>query len=162
MAEEMLPLFPLNVVLFPGSALPLHIFEDRYKILVRECSEKRGMEFGINRVEGERLSSIGCTAVVREVVKRYEDGRFDIIADGMRRYQLQGLDQGKTPYYVGRVTFLEDEKDEVDAALLNETTDLYNRLVTSVYEDRLPRISAALASRPMSVCHGSKNRNDPS
>lgn len=156
MAEEMLPLFPLKVVLFPGSALPLHIFEDRYRILVRECLEKSGMEFGINLVEGEKLSFVGCTAVVREVVKRYEDGRFDIVVEGMRRYKLHGMDQDKAPYYVGRVTFLEDETDEVDMTLLNETADLYNRLVKSVYENRLLHISATIASRPISFVMAQK------
>lgn len=156
MAEEMLPLFPLNVVLFPDSALSLHIFEDRYRILVRECLEKQGMEFGINLVEEERLSFIGCTAVVREVLKRYEDGRFDIVVEGIRRYELHGMYQDKAPYHVGRVTFLEDETDEVDTALLNETTKLYNRLVKSVYENRLLHISATIASGPVSFVMAQK------
>ena len=61
--EERLPLFPLQVVLFPGSALPLHIFEDRYKLLIgRSLVEKS--EFGINFVNGSALADVGCTALV--------------------------------------------------------------------------------------------------
>ena len=138
----MLPLFPLNVVLFPKSALSLHIFEERYKTLIGECLNKRGMEFGINFVDGENLSPVGCTAVVKETVQRYEDGRLDIIVEGQRRYELRQIDETVAPYVVGHVAFLHDEPAQIDKLLLEKTIDLYNQIVQVVYKGSLPKLSA--------------------
>lgn len=148
MAEEVLPLFPLNVVLFPDSALPLHIFEERYRRLIRECLEDKGKEFGINFVDGEKLSSVGCTAVVREVVQRYEDGRLDIVVQGRRRYELHRVEETVAPYFVGHVSFVEDQNEKRNHSVAAETTKLYNRLVEVVYGDRLPKLS----TDPTSEC----------
>lgn len=148
MVEELIPLFPLNVVLFPGSSLPLHIFEHRYRVLIRECLEQSGMEFGINFVDGEKLSLVGCAARVREVVKRYDDGRCDVIVDGSRRYKLSNIEKDKAPYDVGQVTFFSEETDAVDMDLLLETTGLYNHLVRVVREN-WPHHFPATAVSPM-------------
>ena len=72
-----IPLFPLGVVLFPTSKVPLHIFEERYKKLCEE-SLKNHSTFGINYIEEDKLHSIGCTAQVADVIKRYPDGKLDI------------------------------------------------------------------------------------
>ena len=141
MVQDLLPLFPLNVVLFPASSLPLHIFENRYKILIQECLQKLGMAFGINLVTGEKLSFVGCTAVASKVLKRYDDGRLDIVVDGARRYELHSLEKDSAPYFVGHVTYFPDEADDVDKKLLREAIMLYNRLVKKAYEDRLPELS---------------------
>src|SRR5512143_3394490 len=84
---EILPLFHLNVVLFPQSQLSLHIFEERYKTLISECITYDSV-FGINLIHEQQIRSIGCTASVKEVTKRYDDGRMDIIVEGRRRYTL--------------------------------------------------------------------------
>ena len=139
--EKQLPLFPLSVVLFPDSALPLHIFEERYRALIGECLEAEGKEFGINFVDGDKLSLIGCTAVVREVVQRYEDGRLDIVVEGRRRYELRGVDKDVAPYSVGQVAFLEDEPEKIDSPLAKKTIELFNQLVEVVYKDRRPKPS---------------------
>ena len=87
MSEQLLPLFPLQVVLFPHSLLPLHIFEDRYKLLIRECVTEK-TEFGINLVQDGTLADVGCTAVVTTIVRRYDDGKMDIVVQGRQRYLL--------------------------------------------------------------------------
>ncbi|HMK38660.1 MAG TPA: LON peptidase substrate-binding domain-containing protein, partial [Bacteroidota bacterium] len=79
MPETWLPLFPLNVVLFPRSALPLHIFEERYKVLINECVE-RGTPFGVALAREKGMADVGCSAVVSSVTRRYDDGRMDIVA----------------------------------------------------------------------------------
>ncbi|MDH4070835.1 MAG: LON peptidase substrate-binding domain-containing protein [Ignavibacteria bacterium] len=134
MSSTMLPLFPLGVVLFPGSALPLHIFEERYKLLVGQSSQT-GAEFGVNLTENGNLSEVGCTARVRDVVRRFEDGSFDVIVDGIRRYDLLEFHKDRAPYYVGTVVFREPSQEERDRALLSETLALYNKLVRVVYKD---------------------------
>jgi len=140
MDDVELPLFPLNVVLFPGSALPLHIFEERYRLLIRECLANRWPGFGINFVRKSKLSAVGCTAVVREVVQQYPDGRCDIVAEGQRRYELHGVDEQTAPYIMGRVSFFSDDSGEIDRSLEQETVGLYNNLLEAVYSDRLPKM----------------------
>jgi len=109
MTELLLPLFPLKVVLFPRTEIPLHIFEDRYKMMIGECLASRS-EFGIVLVLEEGLASTGCTAAIAEVIRKFEDGRMDIVVRGQQRFELVRLDQGKS-YLRGVVQFFEDEDD---------------------------------------------------
>ena len=95
---EILPLFPLNVVLFPQSQLHLHIFEERYKTLISECITYDSA-FGINLVHEHEVRTVGCTAMVREVVKRYDDGKLDIIVEGHRRLHLHNFVEAPHPYF---------------------------------------------------------------
>jgi len=119
---EMLPLFPLGAVLYPGMLLPLHIFEERYRQLVRDLLDgaeprrfgviaiRKGRETGIDAVHS--LYEIGCTATLRRV-DQHEDGRFDIVTLGTQRFRLLRLDQTR-PYLQGEVEMLAE--DPVDAA----------------------------------------------
>ena len=100
-------LFPLGVVLMPSIQLPLHIFEERYKVMVRECLEQEN-EFGIVYYSGKQLMSFGCTARIVEVLKRYEDGRSDIITFGENRFQIKEIIDQK-PYLQAQVEFFDDE-----------------------------------------------------
>jgi uncharacterized protein len=127
--SEMLPLFPLGAVLYPGMLLPLHIFEDRYRRLVRDLLDGPGPEprrFGViairkgreTGVEGvHSLYEIGCTAALRRVEK-HEDGRFELVTVGTQRFRLLALDQ-TLPYLQGEVEMLTDEAvDQAAAAFL--------------------------------------------
>ena len=113
MSVEM-PLFPLRSVLCPGVALPLHIFEERYRLMVARCIE-RGEPFGVVLVrEGPdvgpidgRMAEIGTTAAIRRA-GRYPDGRLDILTVGEQRFRLESVDLEKEPYIVARVSFLEE------------------------------------------------------
>ncbi|MEK9138891.1 MAG: LON peptidase substrate-binding domain-containing protein [Bacteroidota bacterium] len=157
MAEERLSLFPLKVVLFPGSALPLHIFEERYKTLINECIREEGTEFGINLKNDDQLKRVGCSAVVREMMQRYEDGRMDIIVEGRRRYELHSLDEKSAPYAVGRVTFFTNEPYDVDIALADRTARLYNSLIQIVYEEKLPKLLLDALARNVSYVIAQKS-----
>ena len=81
MQELLLPLFPLEVVLFPRADLALHIFEDRYKELIADCLEHQ-WEFGVVLLQENSLANIGCTAAISEVARKYDDGRMDIVVRG--------------------------------------------------------------------------------
>lgn len=107
MGEFLLPLFPLNVVLFPRTRLPLHIFEERYKQMVADCLETQ-CEFGVVLIQDRSLEQAGCTASISEVTRRYEDGRMDIVARGRRRFEILLLDRGK-PYLRAATQFFDDE-----------------------------------------------------
>jgi ATP-dependent Lon protease len=83
----LIPLFPLGLVLYPNELLPLHIFEPRYREMIRECIDM-DQPFGIVFIEDGRMARIGCTARVREVVRRYEDDRMDIVVSGESRFRI--------------------------------------------------------------------------
>jgi Lon protease-like protein len=125
--SELLPLFPLGAVLYPGMLLPLHVFEDRYRRLVRDLLDgpeprrfgviaiRKGRETGVEGVQS--LYQIGCTATLRRVEER-EDGRFDLVTVGTQRFRLLALDQ-TLPYLQGEVEMLADETvDRAGAAPL--------------------------------------------
>jgi Lon protease-like protein len=88
-------LFPLDVVLFPGAALPLHIFEERYKLMVAGCLERKE-PFGVVRAKSEGLAVIGCTATIVTVLQRYSDGRLDILCEGGQRFEIENLDNSRS------------------------------------------------------------------
>ena len=77
----LLPLFPLEVVLLPGTPLPLHIFEPRYKEMIGECLANDA-PFGVVRALEEGIAEVGCTAEIITVTKEYPDGRMDLICRG--------------------------------------------------------------------------------
>jgi len=107
--DLLLPLFPLEVVLFPKAALPLHIFEERYKLMVGEAIAQQS-EFGIVLAQNNGLAKAGCTAAIENVIKQYPDGRLDISTVGRRRFEILFLDQQK-PYLQGGVQFFEDDPE---------------------------------------------------
>lgn len=110
--KTLIPLFPLGVVLLPGLPLPLHIFEERYKQMIGECVE-RDEEFGMVAYTGSQIKSAGCTARVTEVLKRYEDGRLDIMTVGERRFVISEQDESK-PYLQGWVEYFDDQEEELE------------------------------------------------
>ena len=106
-SETIIPLFPLGLVLMPESPLPLHIFEERYKSMIGECvAEDR--EFGIAYFHGTDIESAGCTARILKVLKRYDDGRLDILTIGQRRFLIKDIFENKA-YLEASVSYFDDE-----------------------------------------------------
>ena len=110
MQGELLPLFPLNVVLFPRASLPLHIFEDRYKEMIGDVIENHS-EFGVVLAREQGIVNVGCTATVEKVIKRYRDGRMDIQTIGRRRFEVLLLNEEKS-YLRAPVEFFDDQEAE--------------------------------------------------
>ncbi len=125
-------LFPLNLVVFPHTRIPLHIFEPRYKALLQECLE-RGLNFGINLVEDGHMHSVGCAVKIVDVTQRYPDGRMDVVVEGIERFRLLELKNNEHPFAVGEVEILHDEEVPMDSALLQTCLDTYNTIVGLVY-----------------------------
>jgi uncharacterized protein len=121
---QVLPLFPLGTVLYPGVLLPLHIFEDRYRQLVRDLMDgpeprrfgviaiREGRETGVDGVSA--LHEVGCTATLRRISER-DDGRFDLVTIGGERFRLITLDRSR-PYLQGEVELLPEETGDQEAA----------------------------------------------
>lgn len=91
----LLPIFPLDLVLLPGTPLPLHIFEPRYKEMIGECLENDA-PFGIVRVMTEGIAEIGCTAEIITVTNQYPDGRLDIIVEGRKRFEVLEVNEERS------------------------------------------------------------------
>src|SRR5205807_2257775 len=103
----LLPLFPLDVVLFPGTPLPLHIFEPRYKEMIGECRANQA-PFGVVRALEEGIAEIGCTAEVISVVKEYPDGRLDLVAQGRDRFEILAINRERS-FLQAEVLLIPDE-----------------------------------------------------
>jgi Lon protease-like protein len=111
MSTRLLPLFPLHVVVFPRTHLPLHIFEDRYKEMVGNALRENS-EFGIVLAKDNGIVNAGCTVIVEKVLKSYPDGKMDILTCGRRRFEVVMLDEERE-YLRGEVQFFDD--DDADA-----------------------------------------------
>jgi ATP-dependent Lon protease len=98
---ERLPLFPLGIVLYPDEPVPLHIFEPRYREMVRVCMDE-DLPFGIVHVTETALADVGCTARIRRVLTRYDDGRLDIVAQGEQRFRIVEVHRDR-PYLTAEV-----------------------------------------------------------
>jgi Lon protease-like protein len=125
--SSLVPLFPLDVVLFPGSPLPLHIFEPRYKEMIGECLLKK-TEFGVVRAEKDGVAQIGCTAEILAVTKTYDDGRMDIVARGQKRFELLEVNQDRT-FPQGEVLFVPDEAEKPQPDQIEQAVKLHAEIL---------------------------------
>jgi Lon protease-like protein len=125
--NTLLPLFPLDLVLLPGAPLPLHIFEPRYKEMVQECLDHKSV-FGMIRSKEEKLATIGCTAEIINVLKKYPDGRMDILAEGKRRFELLQVNQDRA-FLQADVFYLEDEADPAAADDVTKAMALHEEIM---------------------------------
>lgn len=142
----MLPLFPLGVVLFPRAVLPLHIFEERYKLMIGDAIRNKS-EFGVVLATGRGIANVGCTAVVEQVFKTYDDGRMDILTEGRRRFEIVSLND-ELDYLRGDVEFFDDDKaDTTPAALHAQLAELARRLDPGPLRSGAARLSFEVASR---------------
>jgi Lon protease-like protein len=131
---ERFPLFPLGLVLLPGELVPLHIFEERYKLMIGECLDE-DKEFGIVWLADDGLREVGCAARVTRVLERLEDGRLNILVQGTTPFRLERR-IGDLPYPAGDVELLEDDSAEADEAALERTRTGYADLVEEVTDSR--------------------------
>ena len=113
---RVLPLFPLNVVLFPDAAIPLHIFEERYKLMVQMCLDGDS-QFGVVLIKsgsevGDPAEPHGVGTVARIIdVERLDEGRMRLAIVGRERFRIEEITQ-RVPYIEGRVGILEEDGDE--------------------------------------------------
>lgn len=129
MQQELLPLFPLQMVLFPRTPTALHIFEDRYKEMMGESIE-RNTEFGVVLAGEKGIVNTGCTAFVDKVTEKYPDGRLDIIVVGRRRFELLDLDDSR-PYLRAAVEFFDDDgmEEPMPEGLREKVLEQYQELL---------------------------------
>ncbi|MGZ3689811.1 MAG: LON peptidase substrate-binding domain-containing protein [Bdellovibrionota bacterium] len=107
---SLLPIFPLELVLLPGVPLPLHIFEPRYKEMIAECLEQK-KPFGIVRASEEGVADVGCTAEIVSVTKKYDDGRMDIMARGVERFEVLEVNEERS-FLQAEISMVHDEEED--------------------------------------------------
>lgn len=128
---QKLPLFPLHTVLFPSMPLTLHIFEERYRLMIGRCLEQK-LPFGVVLIrEGGETNTdtipylVGTVAQISDSV-RLDDGRYYLVALGQRRFRIQYIAQ-RQPYLVGSISYLSEESSSTDIAQADELRALYRR-----------------------------------
>jgi len=134
-----IPIFPLQIVVFPGEMVPLRIFEERYKQMFADvrAARERGevLQVGIILVEGsEVLAEVGCTVVLEEVLDEHEDGRLNIITLGARRFRIEQV-AGDKSYLEAWVEYVDDEEEAIDRVLQTRVLAGYQRLLELVEEE---------------------------
>lgn len=121
-------IFPLNLVVFPGSKYPLHIFEERYKILINKClTENSG--FGIVATFDSKIYDVGVYVKVFSLLKRYENGEMDIVVEGIERFLINNTALHPDGYYVCHVERYIDNNSEIDLSLVQELKTEFEEIV---------------------------------
>jgi ATP-dependent Lon protease len=120
-------LFPLELVLLPTERVPLHIFEPRYKDLIRECL-RSGAEFGLVLQDDQGRREVGTRAAVVEVLQVFDDGRMNVVVEGQDRFRVCGLTPGRS-YLTGEVEPLQDDEPDVLAGEADRALTLFRELV---------------------------------
>jgi Lon protease-like protein len=134
------PLFPLGIVALPGECVPLHIFEDRYRVMIERCLREPGgspgSQFGILWLSERELRPVGCTCAVEDVLERMPDGRLDILARGVRPFHLLQR-QDDLPHPAGAIELLEDTHEEPDQQARRAASELYQVLLREATDREL-------------------------
>ena len=118
-----IPLFPLNIVALPRERIPLHIFEPRYKRMIKDRI-KTGAPFGIVLRDEKGVKSIGCSVKIIRVLKEHPTGEYDIIVQGQRCFRIKDKVQENDKLWIGNVSYLEDQ-ESATTDLLEKTRDQY-------------------------------------
>jgi uncharacterized protein len=127
-----IPIFPLNIVVYPGEQLNLHIFELRYQQLITECIDHQ-KPFGIPTVIGESLQEVGMLLNVNELNNRYQDGKMDIKSTGIKRFRiLEYVERVPDKLYSGAIVYyIQDEPSRFEnkqAQVIKKMQELHLRL----------------------------------
>jgi Lon protease-like protein len=133
--RERFPLFPLGLVLLPHELVPLHVFEERYKLMIGECLEQES-EFGIVWLSDEGLKDIGCSARIARVLENFDDGRMNILVEGTEPFRLVRRIED-LPYPAGDVEPLyDDEPGDEGSAAAEAARGRYSDLLDEVTDER--------------------------
>jgi Lon protease-like protein len=141
MSAREIGLFPLAAVLVPGELMPLHIFEERYKRLLRDC-EHESQEFAILYADDDGAREVGCTAEVVEVTERFDDGRLNLVVRGGEIVRVLELTRGRM-YLTGRVEPVAEEEDDA-AGEAAAALALYQQVAAATGNEPDPALTAGL------------------
>lgn len=147
MRNTRIPLFPLNVVLLPGAALPLHIFEPRYRAMVRHCLATKS-EFGMVLAGGSSVAPIGCTTEIVRVLQEYPTGESDIFTEGRAAFRIRDVLSEKD-YHEALVEYLSDSPECTESQKEDRLMGIFQQCHSLLY-NQLWSPSAKGARWPLS------------
>jgi Lon protease-like protein len=133
--DHIIPLFPLQLVVFPSSRYPLHIFETRYKNMIGYCL-KNDKGFGIIAKIDTDISNIGCYVKISSILKKYDNGEYDIIVEGINRFSIDKIDVHEEGYFTAEIKEYNDISAAADAQLIDD--------IKGKFEDLLKKINLEL------------------
>lgn len=133
-------IFPLNIVLYPDSYHPLHIFEERYKDLFDRIINDN-FPFCITLLSASKVSNIASTGKIEEIYKVYDDGRLDILVKGLKRVRINMFYENQSSYYKGEIEYLEDIDNNLDVELLRKCIEHYNFIVNRIPAFKLSKVN---------------------
>jgi ATP-dependent Lon protease len=133
MRDTRIPLFPLNVVLLPGASLPLHIFEPRYRLMVRHCLRHK-LEFGMILAQESNVASIGCTTQIVNVLREYPTGELDILTEGRAVFRALDLLSEKD-YHEAIVEYLIDSGEEAESHKEDSLMGMFQQCHSMMYNE---------------------------
>ncbi len=123
-----IPLFPLNLVVYPNSSYPLHIFEERYKILVNSCLAT-GKGFGIVPIIQNEIANVGSYVNVTSVLKKYSTGEIDIVVTGRYKFNIYNISLHKNGYHIGDIQKLKDFDNQTDLGLVDKLKNEFETIL---------------------------------
>lgn len=129
--DKRIPIFPLNLVVFPHSKYPLHIFEERYKKMIKRCIAGQ-TGFGIVPEIRNEMSKLGSYVIVSSITKKYDHGEMDIVVQGVSRFKITEMEMHPDGYYLAHVEEYNDNYYETDSNLVNELQDLFEKILNKI------------------------------
>ncbi len=122
-----IPLFPLELVLYPNEQLPLHIFEDRYRDMITHCLNEEE-PFGVILIQDGKMADLGCTPHIEQVVTTYTDGRMDIIVHGVQRFRVAQAYE-KLAYMTAEVEHVKEPDEPIQVDMRERVITQHMRLL---------------------------------
>jgi Lon protease-like protein len=129
--KQKISIFPLNLVVFPNSRYPLHIFENRYKKMIQNCLDNNE-GFGITAKIGQEISSIGSYVTIHKILKKYITGEMDIIVKAQKRFHMLDYIIGPDGYYIAEVEDFPDFDYEIDINLVDELQTMFEQILNKI------------------------------
>ena len=124
-----IPLFPLNLVALPKEKIPLHIFEEKYKNMISDCISNKE-PFGIIRIKDKKMANIGCAMNVYKVLKKHNNGEYDIICQGVERFKINKIDKQNDLWYA-EVSFFNEDYNSINKEFFDQILDKYLKILIS-------------------------------
>jgi len=155
-----LPMFPLNMVLFPGETTKLYIFEERYKQLVDDCLDNEA-SFGIPYIEKGKIHKFGCEVRINRVLKTYENGGMDILIEGTGVFKLLEFSEVLKPklYGAGLVEYLNVQQKVLLNNLQDATVNYFGTVQNKLIDyDAVSKLSIYSVASALQLTHPEKYR----
>ncbi len=127
--KNIIPIFPLGLVVFPNSSYPLHIFEERYKKMINQCLHTNS-EFGIVALIDDEFAKVGSLVKISHLLKTFDNGEMDIIVTGVDRFKIIDLQKNPHSYYTAEVEAYEDQYTSTDNELIEEMIFSFEKIIT--------------------------------